>query len=316
MFDFDQVIDRGGECADSLKWHKYAGRDVIPLWVADMDFAVPPAVLAALHRRVDHGVFGYSQPWRSLIAAVVEHLERQYEWRIESDWIVWLPGLVSGLHVACRAVGGADDAVFTATPIYPPFLSAPLHSGRKTVTAPLARDEEGWVWDWAAVDGVLRGAHPSLFLLCHPHNPVGRAWREDELWQVLTLAEKHELVVCSDEIHCDLILDPARRHRPFATLSPAAAQRSITLMAPSKTFNVPGLGCAFAVIPNAKLRRAFHNAMHGIVPHVNTLGLVACEAALGEGMAWRDELLAYLRGNSRCVEKFVAGQPRLSMAPV
>ncbi|HEX8963898.1 MAG TPA: PatB family C-S lyase [Rhodocyclaceae bacterium] len=317
MFDFDRPIDRaGGEFRDSIKWNRYAGRDVIPLWVADMDFAAPPAVLAALRRRVDHGVFGYGHPWPSLVAAVAEHLEREYAWPIDPDWLVWLPGLVSGLHIACRATGSDGDAVFTATPIYPPFLSAPGHSGRRAVSAPLVRDEQGWAWDWAGVDAVLRSARPRLLLLCHPHNPVGRAWQEDELAQVFALAEKHDLVVCSDEIHCDLILDPERRHRPFAALSEAAAKRSITLMAPSKTFNIPGLGCAFAVIPDARLRRDFRDAMNGIVPHVNNLGLVACEAALREGGPWRQELLGYLRGNARLVERFVAAQPQLSMTPV
>ncbi len=312
MFDFDTPIDRRG--GDSLKWNKYAG-DTIPLWVADMDFAAPPAVLEALHRRVDHGVFGYGQPWPSLAEAVIEHARREYDWAIEPDWIVWLPGLVTGLHVACRAVGGAGDAVFTATPIYPPFLSAPQFSERRAVTAPLVRDEEGWIWDWAATDGVLRTAQAKLLLLCHPHNPVGRAWDEAELQQVLALAEKHDMVVCSDEIHCDLML-ASRRHKPFAALAPEAAQRTITLMAPSKTFNVPGLGCAFAVIPDARLRRDFRTAMHGIVPHVNTLGLVACEAALREGQPWRAELLAYLRGNAYLVEDFVARQPLLTTTRV
>lgn len=317
MSDFDRPIDRrGGEFPDSTKWNKYAGRDVIPLWVADMDFAAPPPVLAALHRRIDQGVFGYSQPWPSLVDAVAGHLEREYGWTIDPDWLVWLPGLVTGFHVACRARGDAGSAVFTATPIYPPFLSAPAHSERRTVTAPLAMDDQGWSWDWATVDGVLRSAKPSQFLLCHPHNPVGRSWREDELWQLLALAEKHDLIVCSDEIHCDLIVATGRRHQPFATLAPEAAKRSITLMAPSKTFNVPGLGCAFAVIPDARLRRDFRGAMHGIVPHVNSLGLVACEAALRDGGQWRRELLAYLRGNARLVERFVAGRAELAMAPV
>jgi cystathionine beta-lyase len=317
MFDFDHAPDRvAGGFPDSIKWNRYAGRDIIPLWVADMDFAAPPPVLAALHRRVDHGVFGYGEPWPSLVAAVVEHLEREYAWPIDPAWLVWLPGLVSGLHVAARAVGRDGDAVFTSTPIYPPFLYAPANSARKTVSAPLVRDEEGWMWNWAAVDGVLGSARPGLFLLCHPHNPVGRCWREDELRQILALAEKHDLVVCSDEIHCDLVLDPERRHRPFAAISEAAARRSVTLMAPSKTFNIPGLGCAFAVVPDPGLRRAFRAAMNGIVPHVNTLGLVACEAALREGDAWRRELLAYLRGNARLVEQFVAAQPHLSTTRV
>lgn len=314
MFDFDRPIDRSA--GDSIKWDRYAGRDIVPLWVADMDFAAPPAVLEALHRRIDHGVFGYGHPWPSLVDAVVAHLEREYGWQVEPNWIVWLPGLVTGLNVACRAVGTDGDAVFTATPVYPPFLLAPANSRRRAVSAPLVRDEEGWAWDWAGVDGVLRAARPKLFLLCHPHNPVGRAWREDELRQVLALAEKHDLIVCSDEIHCDLLLEPGLRHAPFAALSEAAARRTITLMAPSKTFNIPGLGCAFAVIPDAGLRGAFHRAMDGIVPHVNTLGLVACEAALREGAAWRQELLAYLRGNARLVAKFVDTQPLLAATPV
>jgi cystathionine beta-lyase len=316
-FDFDTIIERRG--SDSLKWGRYSGRDVLPLWVADMDFAAPPAVLEALHRRVDHGVFGYTQPWPSLVDSVLEHCQREYAWEVEPEWIVWLPGLVTGLNVACRAVGDeADrgDAVFTATPVYPPFLSAPSHSRRRLAAAPLAMDGERWVWDFAAADGILKAARAKLWLLCHPHNPVGRAWEEDELHQILALAEKHDLVVCSDEIHCDLILEPGRRHRPFATLSETAARRSITLMAPSKTFNVPGLGCAFAIIPDAGLRRAFRHAMDGIVPHVNTLGLVACEAALREGGPWRAELLGYLRGNARLVEHFVAGCTELNMTPV
>jgi len=313
-FDFDRIIERRG--SDSLKWGRYGARDVLPLWVADMDFAAPPAVLEALHRRVDHGVFGYTQPWPSLVESVLEHCQREYRWAIEPEWIVWLPGLVTGLHVACRAVGDEGDAVFTATPVYPPFLAAPPQSKRRLAAAPLVMDEGRWVWDFSAADGVLKAAQARLWLLCHPHNPVGRVWDEDELFQILALAEKHDLVVCSDEIHCDLILEPGRRHRPFATLSEAAARRSITLMAPSKTFNVPGLGCAFAIIPEPGLRRAFHHAMAGIVPHVNTLGLVACEAALRHGGPWRSELLAYLRGNARLVESFVAGHADLSMTAV
>jgi cystathionine beta-lyase len=234
-----------------VKWAKYAGRDIIPLWVADMDFAAPPAVLAALRERVEHGVFGYNQPTTAQVEAVQGHLARHFGWQVEAEWIVWLPGLVTGINVACRAVGDAGDAVFTATPIYPPFLGAPVDSARRTVSAPLVRDSSGWLWDFPAVDAVLKGSRPKLMLLCHPHNPTGRVWTEDELWQLAALAEKHDLVVCSDEIHNGLVLDPNCRHRVFATLSPEIAARSITLMAPSKTFNIPGLGCAFAIISSA-----------------------------------------------------------------
>lgn len=317
MFDFDAPIDRaGGAFSDSTKWNKYAGRDVLPLWVADMDFAAPPAVLDALQRRVVHGVFGYGQPWPGLAVAVVGHLEREYGWTIDPAWIVWLPGLVTGLAVASRAVGAPGDAVLTATPVYPPFLHVPVEAGRRLAPVPLAHDGRRWVWDFAACDEALKAAKPALWLLCHPHNPVGRAWEADELRQIAALAEKHDVVVCSDEIHCGLILDPARRHLPFASLGPEVARRTITLMAPSKTFNVPGLGCAFAIIPEARLRRDFRTAMHGIVPHVNILGLVACEAALREGEPWRRELVAYLGRNAAAVEAFVAGQPALAATPV
>ncbi len=312
-FDFDRLIDRSG--GDSVKWNRYAGRDVLPLWVADMDFAAPPAVIEALRRRVDHGVFGYAEPWPSLVEAVQEHLFEEYDWRIEADALVWLPGLVTGLNVACRAVGEPGSAVFTSTPIYPPFLSAPRNDHRRTVTAPLERVDGRWEWDFEAVETALT-PDTKLFLLCHPHNPVGRVWREDELREIAAIAERHDLIVCSDEIHCGLVLELGLRHMPFAALGAEAAKRSITLMAPSKTFNIPGLGCAFAVIPDATLRRSFLAAMQGIVPHVNVLGLAATEAAYRHGGAWHRALISYLRGNRDCVEAAVAKLPGLSLAHV
>ncbi len=298
--------------ADSLRWNRYAGRDVIPLWVADMDFPSPPAVTAALQERIAGGLFGYGQPWPSLIDTIVAHCQRAYDWAIDPDWLVWLPGLVPGLHIACRAVGKEGDSVFTATPVYPPFLSAPSCQRRLLRTLPLVQGEDGWYWDFTAADAVMKAAR--LFLLCHPHNPVGRAWREDELWQLAALAEKHNLVVCSDEIHCDLTLQG--KHRPFATLSPEIAARTITLMAPSKTYNIAGLGCSFAIIPNTELRHNFEAAMQGIVPHVNVLGLAACEAAYRDGETWRQDLLATLRGNAAKVERAINALPGLSMHTV
>ena len=310
MSSFDTPIDRRG--SDSFKWGKYAGRDILPLWVADMDFAAPPAVLAALHRRIEHGVFGYGGPWPSLTESVLAHLQGEYGWSIEPEWLVWLPGLVTGLNVACRAV---DGEVLTATPIYPPFLSAPHFSGRKLNRVDLALDANRWHWDMTAMAQATSAA-TRLFLLCHPHNPVGRCWSRDELLALADYAERNDLVVCSDEIHCGLILDADKRHIPFASLSPAAAQRSITLLAPSKTFNIPGLGCAFAVIPNPALRRRFEQAMHGIVPHVNVLGLAACEAAFRHGGDWHRDLIAYLRGNRDRVAATMASLPGVRMAPV
>lgn len=310
MSPFDRVIDRRD--SDSLKWGKYAGRDILPLWVADMDFAAPPAVVAALQRRIDHGIFGYGQPSGELTESVLAHLESEYDWRIEPEWIVWLPGLVSGLNIACRAV---DGEVLTATPIYPPFLSAPRHVGRRLQRVELAWCDGRWQWDKNALEQASTAA-TRLFLLCHPHNPVGRCWSRDELLELADFAERHDLIVCSDEIHCGLILDADKRHLPFAGLTPETARRTITLMAPSKTFNIPGLGCAFAVIADPALRRSFQRAMDGIVPHPNILGLAATAAAYRDCGDWHRELIAYLRGNRELVTAAVDALPMVKMAPI
>jgi len=308
--DFTTAPDR--RHSDSIKWGKYAGRDILPLWVADMDFAAPPAVLEALHRRIEHGVFGYGQPWPSLTESVLAHLKAEYAWEVDADWLVWLPGLVSGLNLACRAV---DGEVLTATPIYPPFLSAPKYSGRRLHTADLRCADDRWQWDWPALHAAATPA-TRLFLLCHPHNPVGRCWTRDELLALAEFAESRDLIVCSDEIHCGLVLDEDKKHIPFASLSEDAARRSITLMAPSKTFNIPGLGCAFAVIPDAALRRRFRQAMDGIVPHVNVLGLAACEAAYRDCADWHRQLLAALRRNRDMLETAVGGLPGIRMTHI
>ena len=308
-FDFDRVIDRSG--GDSQKWNKYAGRDVLPLWVADMDFAAPPAVVAALERRVAHGVFGYAKPWTGLVDATLDYLQRRYGWQVSPEWLVWLPGLVTGLNAACRAV---DGDVLTAIPVYPPFLSAPRLAGRKLATAPLALSGDAWGWDFARMDAAVT-PQTRLLLLCHPHNPVGRAWRADELAELAGFCRRHDLIVCSDDIHCDLILD-ARPHLPLALLGEDMAQRTITLMAPSKTYNIPGLACSLAIVPDASLRHRFSAVMRGIVPDVNVLGFIAAEAAFRECDDWRDALLDVLRANRDRVETAVAHMPGLSMTHV
>ncbi|MBA4135962.1 MAG: aspartate aminotransferase [Opitutus sp.] len=300
-FDFDRPIDRAA--SDSRKWNRYAGRDVLPLWIADMDFAAPTAVIDALRARVEHGVFGYGYETRGLKEATVEYVARRYGWTIEESWVVWLPGLVCGLNVAAAATGEADDEVLCATPVYPPFMSAPTNQRRRTVTAPMALRGGRWELDF---DALTRAVTPRTkqFFLCSPHNPVGRAFSRAELEQVAAFCIRHNLVLVSDEIHCDLVLDDIA-HVPIARLSPEVAARTITLMAPSKTYNVPGLGCSFAIIPDAKLRAGFTRAAQGIVPDVNVLGYIACEAAMRHGEPWRQELLAYLRGNRDLIEQTV-----------
>ena len=309
-FGFDTIVDR--RQSDSIKWSKYAGRDILPLWVADMDFAAPPAVLAALHRRIEHGVLGYGAPTPSLVESTLSYLESNYGWKVEPEWLVWLSGVVTGLNLACRIV---DGGVITATPVYPPFLSAPRLSGRELSSVPLKLVDGGWRMDLDAMQAALQ-PDTRLWLLCHPHNPVGRAWSDEELRAFADFCKRNDLIVCSDEIHCDLILDAERRHVPLACLDEEIARRSITLMAPSKTFNIPGLACAFAVIPDAGLRRRFTGAARGIVPDVNVLGFVAAEAAFREGAEWHDALIEVLRRNRDRVETAVAAMPGLRMTHV
>jgi cysteine-S-conjugate beta-lyase len=255
---------------------------------------------------VDHGVFGYGDTPTGCVEAVVEALQRENGWRIEADWLVWLPGLVTGLNVVCRAVGEPGDAVFTATPIYPPFFSAPRNSGREVVSAPMEREGDRWVWDFDRVEAALT-PRTRLLMLCSPHNPVGRVFSRGELETIAAIAEHRNLVICSDEIHAGLVLDPGCRHLPLAALDEKIARRTITLMAPSKTYNIPGLGCAFAVIPDAELRRRFSTAMRGIVPHVNLLGFAAAEAAYRFGGPWHAALIDYLRGNAQFAVESIGG---------
>ncbi len=307
---FDRVVDRSA--GDSLKWNKYAGRDVLPLWVADMDFAAPPAVLAALQQRVAKGCLGYAEPLPSLLQSVLSCLQRDYAWAVDPEWLVWLPGLVTGIHVACRTAAGG---VLTATPVYPPFLSAPPQSGCSLVSVPLQLSDGRWAWDFAAMEKAVT-PDVRLLLLCHPHNPVGRAWNRDELLELAGFCQRHDLLVCSDEIHCGLVLDAERPHLPLASLGEEIGRRCMTLMAPSKTYNIPGLGCAFAVIQDAALRRRFLGVMQGIVPHVNVLGYAATEAAYRDSAAWHAELLTVLRRSRDRVETAVAAMRGLSMTHV
>jgi cystathionine beta-lyase len=313
LFDFDTLVERRGTA--SLKWDRYKGRDIIPLWVADMDFQSPPAVINALKQRVAYGVFGYTIPPDELNEVVVGMLASNYDWIVKPEWLVWLPGLVCGLNVTCRAAGEDDDDVMTAVPVYPPFLTAPGNSRRNLIKVPLKEIDNRWEFDFDRIEESITDK-TRLFILCNPHNPIGRAFTREELSTLADICHKHDIVICSDEIHCDLILDRDKIHIPTATLNAEAAARTITLMAPSKTFNLPGLGTAFAVISEKNLRRRFKKAMAGIVPGVNALGYTAARAAFAECADWHAALLEYLRGNRDTVAQAVRRIPRLSMAPL
>ncbi len=294
MHDFDTLINRSG--SDSAKWRKYHGREIIPMWVADMDFPAPPSVIDALHQRVDHGVFGYGLPSRQLAQSVIAHVHRSFDWEIKPSWIVWLPGLVTGLNAAGRTVGKKGGSILTTVTIYPPFLSAPGNAGRSSSTTRMVLDNGRWRIDMDHLESAI-DAHTRLFNLCNPHNPTGRVFTVEELTELAQICERHDLTICSDEIHCDLVLEPGCRHVPIASISPEIAKRTITLMAPSKTFNIPGLSCALAIISDTNLRRHFKRAINGIVPHVNVMGLIAAQAAFDNAQEWLRDLISYLRTN-------------------
>ncbi|HMP75227.1 MAG TPA: PatB family C-S lyase [Kiritimatiellia bacterium] len=313
MFDFDTAPDRTG--TGSLKWDRYKGRDVLPFWVADMDFLSPPAVVEALHARAAHGNFGYTIPYDGVVGEVLAYLKRRHGVAARPEWIVWLPGLVPGLNLACRAFGEPGDSVMTCTPVYPPFLSAPIFQDRKRVAVPLRAEAGRWSFDWEAME---RAVTPDtrLFILCHPHNPVGRVWLREELEQVVDFCERHNLVLVSDEIHCDLILDDVP-WTPTLALGDRAAARAITFHAPSKTYNLPGLACAYAVIPDDGLRTTFLRACRGIITEINAFGYAGCAAAYRHGEPWRQALLAYLRGNRDLVYSFIRERlPQITLHPM
>jgi cystathionine beta-lyase len=309
-FNFDTPVNRRNTA--SLKWERYGDEDIIPLWVADMDFRSPTAVIEALGRRVEHGVFGYCVAPKSLYEVVVEMLAKRYRWQVDPEHLVWLPGLVCGLNVSCRSVGAEYDDVMTMAPIYPPFLTAPVNSKRELVTVPLKAGKEKWEIDFGLLEKSIT-KKTGLLLFCNPQNPVGRVFSRKELVELVSVCIKHDIIICSDEIHCDLILDADKKHIPTASISPEAAACTITLMAPSKTFNIPGLGCSFAVISNRGLRNKFLQAMEGIVPYVNIFGFTATEAAYRNGWDWHAGLLEYLRENSRLVEREIGSMEGLVM---
>ena len=313
QYDFDELLERHG--TSSMKWDKYKSPEIIPMWLADMDFRSPPQIIRAIEERTAHGIFGYTLPPRELNLLIVSMLEESYNWSIDPEWLVWLPGLVSGLNICCRTVGRRGDDVMTAVPVYPPFLSAPAFCRRNLIRVPLKEDSGRWQFDFERLEQMIT-PKTRMFILCSPHNPVGRVFSRSELAELASICDRHDITICSDEIHCGLVLDKDKEHIPTATLSPEIANRTITLMAPSKTFNTPGLGCAFAVISNQKLREQFKGAMAGIVPRPNALGYAATFAAFSECGDWHAALLNYLRDNLETVNSAIQQMPYLEISPV
>lgn len=310
---FDTPIDRRGTI--SQKWDKYAGRDVLPMWVADMDFRSPEPVIEALRRRVEHGIFGYTVPHAPHTAEVAASLHKLHSWRIDPEWIVWIPGVNVGMNLACSAIGGDQSGAVTLTPVYPPFFTAPTNSGRPLVRVPLVRGGQGrYSIDFEALSQA-GDDNTRMLLLCSPHNPVGRVWTREELTRIAEIALRRGWTIVSDEIHCGLVLEG--EHLPTAALGKEVEQATITLLAPSKTYNLPGLTCAIAVIPDPELRRRFVAAKRGKVGDYNVIGMIAAHAAWTQGEPWRQELITYLRGNrDHLLDRVRREVPQLGTTPV
>ena len=303
-YNFDERIDRLN--SGSAKWNYY--KDVIPMWMADMDFKSPPAIAQALHARIDHGVFGYEFPSAAPTQAVVTWLDKRYGWKVQADDIMMLPALVSGMALVSKALGHIGEHAITFTPIYHPFLSVPANQGVHVTEVQLKPIMRGNYMDYEIdFDAFERAITPrtSLFLHCHPHNPAGREFTVEENRRIAEICLKHNLTVVTDEIWADLTLE-GTDHVPFAALSEEIGLNTVTLMAPSKTFNVPSLGFGFAVIQNPKLRQRIMNTREGLIPYNNLLGMVAAEAAYTECDSWLAALKSYLTENRNVALDYIA----------
>jgi cystathionine beta-lyase len=300
-YDFDGVVDR--RTTDSKKWHKY-GDDVLPLWVADMDFLSPEPVRRALRQRVDHGMYGYGVEPPGLRQLIVERLGSLYAWQVSPEEVVFVSGVVPALNLACRALTSPGDGLLLQTPVYQRILALPAHAGRACHEMELTQQAGGrYVIDFDAFEAAITD-RTRMFVLCNPHNPVGRVFQRGELERMAEICLRHGVIICSDEIHCDLLFR-GYNHLPIASLDPAVAERTITFMAPTKTYNLAGLYCGFAVIPSSDLREEFAAARRDLVREPGITGYAAALAAYRDGQPWLDELLSYLQANRDVLLKYV-----------
>jgi cystathionine beta-lyase len=298
--DFDRLINR--RQTNSLKWTAYEP-DVLPMWVADMDFAVPAPITTALHTAVDHGLFGYEMVSLALRQSVAARMKQLYGWDVDESAVVATTGLVSAFYAAAQALCAPGDGYLIQPPVYMPFNDIQKHQGAIRQEAPLVKALQGgrlrYEIDWEVFEKAFHrgGSQTQMFLLCNPHNPTGQVYTREELAKMAAACLKNGTVIVSDEIHSELLLGGAV-HTPIATLSPEIAQQTITLIAPSKTFNIAGLFCGFAIIQNEALRDRFKAEVERMTLHVASLAQVAAQAAFsGECEAWLAELRAYLTGN-------------------
>jgi cysteine-S-conjugate beta-lyase len=307
VYDFDTIIDRTTK--NSSKWtlmKKLTGYDdLIPLWVADMDFAVVPEVVEALKERAAHPIFGYTTPTEGYHQGLINWMDKRHGWKgVEKDWILWTPGVVAGFSIAIQAFSQPGDKVVIQPPVYYPFKNQILATGRQIIENPLKNVDGYYEMDFEDLAEKIDD-RTKMIILCSPHNPIGRVWTREDLKKLAEICMEKDILIVSDEIHNDLILGDIK-HTPTAIVSEDAMQRTITLVAPSKTFNLAGLTNANAIIPNKKLRDDFQAVVRKGSGHTNIFGMIAQDAAYNNGEAWLEELLEYLRGNLKYLDEFLA----------
>jgi cystathionine beta-lyase len=320
-YDFDHVWDRKN--TDSTKWGNikriFGSDNVIPMWVADMDFPVAQPILDALKERVNHPFFGYTFPDAGVTESVVERMRKKFDWEIDPEWIVYTPGVISALNVAVRSVSHPGDEIVLQEPAYFPFFSVVNLSGCHIQNNQVAQVGNRYEMDYEDLERKfsgpgLRGPNRNkAIIFCNPHNPIGRLWTRDEAARMGEIVIGNGGVVIADEIHCEILMK-GYKHTPFASISEEFAQNSITCMSPSKTFNLPGLEISSIIIPNRKLRDDFISTRAGILPSPNLFGYVALEAGYRHGDEWLEQVLDYLQGNLDLVKAFIGEKiPRIKV---
>jgi len=309
MSFFDEEIDRRDTHCE--KWDKYKGEDIIPAWIADMDFKAPMPVIEALGKRVEHGIFGYTAIDDGTYDAVISFIKRHHDWEIQKEWIVWMNGVIPGINLACKTLKDNEE-VITNTPIYPHFVRATKNTNKNLTQVPMREINDRWSIDFDEFESKIIPTC-RLFLLCNPYNPGGTVFTKEELLKLGTICKKHDILICSDEIHSDLVINPNVKHIPIASLNEDLKNRTFTLMAPSKTFNIAGLQSSFAIIPNRRLRTDFRKKLRGMGDDINLLAITATKAAYKDSDAWLKELKLYLAQNLRFVEDFVKKNKKLKM---
>jgi cystathionine beta-lyase len=312
-YDFDRVIDRGNTC--SIKYNPAARgkpEDVLPMWVADMDFSTPPCVQDALVSRTQHGIFGYSEPDEGYYSAVLGWFENRFGWKSEREWLSITPGVVNAIFIAIRALTKPGDGVVVQQPVYYPFSSAVRQTGRHLLVNELVYRDAQYSIDFEDFENQIKQA--KMFILCNPHNPVGRVWTHDELMRMGEICLRYGVIVISDEIHQDFIF-PGHRHHVFAGLDGRFANLTVTCTSPSKTFNLAGLLHANIFISDETLRAQFRQEYVNCgLSQPGIMGLASCQAAYSDGSEWLDELISYLSGNMSLINEFLLARlPKIKL---